>query len=188
MASKKVQKQVQVIARFAHKCNGVETGLVSFKVRSSNGKNQYCTTLLNGKAIGCNCKSRKPCYHMTQLEVIEGERRAEAAHEAFIAAANIVAQPVPCKGVEAVIEEAPANTPLITLAQIEVLRQDHELGLLAGTPDHMFSPEALAAGWRTPARPIINTSKALPKAPVMTPDIALMGSLNGNRTFIYSSR
>lgn len=191
MTSKKVQKQVIVIARFAHKCNGVETGLVSFKVRSSNGKNQYCTTLLNGKAIGCSCKSgkyRKNCYHMTQLEVIEGVRRAEAAHEAFIAAANIVATPAPCKGVEAVIEEAPVASSLITLAQIEVLRQDNELGLLTGTPDEMFADDAAAAGWVSkPRQPIISKSMPLPKAPVMV-DIALMGSLNGNRTFMYSSR
>lgn len=121
-AVQKVVKEVQILARYTHKCNGVETGLVSYKVRSSNGDDTYCTTLLHGQAISCNCPARKPCYHCTQLEVIEQARRAQAAYEAFIAAANIVAAPVqtpaPCEGD-------------ITPEQIWALTQDNELGLLA---------------------------------------------------------
>lgn len=67
------QKQVQIIARYTHKNR--ENGTVSYLVRSSNGKSTYCCTLINGKASGCSCPSRKPCYHMTQLEAKEQERQ-----------------------------------------------------------------------------------------------------------------
>lgn len=71
------QKQVQIIARYTHRNRetGMANGTVSYLVRSSNGKSTYCCTLINGKASGCSCPSRKPCYHMTQLEAKEQERQ-----------------------------------------------------------------------------------------------------------------
>ncbi|GCE18956.1 hypothetical protein [Dictyobacter kobayashii] len=162
MASK-VVKQVQIIARYTHKCNTVPTGLVSYKVRSSNGKNEYCTTLLHGQAIGCSCPARKPCYHMTQLETIEQARRAEAAKKAFEAAQTATTpidapvQPAATQDEQTTVSEAPAVTP----EQIEVLIQDHELTLLA-----------LAM---KPAKPVA--------AP--TPDIGTRGNLNGSRGFSF---
>ena len=70
MASLKTQKVVQVIARYYIKRNGH----VVYTVRSSDGLNTYTTTLVNGKATGCTCPSRKPCYHGTQLEALEAAR------------------------------------------------------------------------------------------------------------------
>src|SRR5260221_8042194 len=68
----KTQKQVQIIARITIKKNGI----VVYKVRSSNGKDIYQTTFLNGKATGCTCPATKPCYHMTQLQAREDGRIA----------------------------------------------------------------------------------------------------------------
>lgn len=78
MATTKAPKQVTVIARYAHKTQGKLNGIVSYAVRSSNGKDIYCTTLINGKASGCGCPAHKPCYHMVQLEQKEQERKAVA--------------------------------------------------------------------------------------------------------------
>lgn len=68
-------KQVHFIARYAHKTNKKLNGFVTYAVRSSNGNDIYCTTLINGKASGCSCPARKPCYHMTQLEAREAARK-----------------------------------------------------------------------------------------------------------------
>jgi hypothetical protein len=76
MASKKNAKQVQVIARYAHKTDGKLNGIVTYLIRSSNGVDTYTTTLVNGKATGCGCPAHKPCYHMTQLEAIEAARQS----------------------------------------------------------------------------------------------------------------
>ena len=65
-------KVVHIIARYASHTSG----LVNYKVRSSDGKSEYCTRLLNGKAQCCSCPATKPCYHMKQLEQIEVERSA----------------------------------------------------------------------------------------------------------------
>lgn len=157
-AVQKVVKEVQIIARYTHKCNGVETGLVSYKVRSSNSVDTYCTTLLNGIAVGCNCKAYKPCYHMTQLQVIEQARREKAAYEAFITASNIVATPVtsveptPCKG---------DATP----EQIWALTQDNELGLLAFMSTKLPTATETVQNNLTSGRPI---------------DIGTAGSLSSN--------
>ena len=63
-------KQVQIIARYTNK----QTGVVSYLVRSSDGKSTYCTTLIDGVAIGCSCPARSSCYHKTQLEAKEAGR------------------------------------------------------------------------------------------------------------------
>ncbi len=76
----KTQKQVQVLARYEIRRNGH----VVYTVRSSNGQDTYTTTLVNGKATGCSCASRKPCYHMAQLEEKEASRR-EDKRAAFVA-------------------------------------------------------------------------------------------------------
>lgn len=83
MAATKTQKQVQVIARYQLKKNGH----VVYSVKSSNGQDTYTTTLVNGKAAGCDCASRKPCYHMTQLEQRE-QGRKDAARAAMVALYN----------------------------------------------------------------------------------------------------
>jgi hypothetical protein len=75
------QKQVQVLARYAHKTDGKLNGIVTYCVKSSNGKDTYCTTLINGKASGCSCPSHKPCYHMKGLEAKEQERASEMVVE-----------------------------------------------------------------------------------------------------------
>ncbi len=74
------KKQVQVLTRYEIKRNGH----VVYTVRSSNGQDTYTTTLVNGKATGCSCASRKPCYHMAQLEAKEASRREER-RAAFVA-------------------------------------------------------------------------------------------------------
>lgn len=73
-------KEVQVIARYIHKDRetGKPNGTVSYLVRSSDGKSQYCTTLVDGKASGCSCPSRGNCYHKKQLEAREQESRVSA--------------------------------------------------------------------------------------------------------------
>ena len=76
MATTKAAKQVQIIARYAHKTDGKLNGIVTYAVRSSNGKDIYCTTLIEGKASGCGCPAHKPCYHMTGLEKRELDRKA----------------------------------------------------------------------------------------------------------------
>jgi hypothetical protein len=73
--TRKVAKQVHFIARYAHKTDKKLNGIVSYAVRSSNSKDIYCTTLINGKASGCSCPSHKPCYHMVQLEAREASRQ-----------------------------------------------------------------------------------------------------------------
>lgn len=84
----KQAKKVVVIARYFIKKNGH----VVYLVRSSNGVDTYCTTIIDGHATGCTCKAIKPCYHMTQLEQVERERMVKVpveqamndAHEAVV--------------------------------------------------------------------------------------------------------
>lgn len=73
----KQTKKVVVIARYFIKRNGH----VCYLVRSSNGKDTYCTTIIDGHATGCTCPAIKPCYHMTQLEQIERERMVKVPVE-----------------------------------------------------------------------------------------------------------
>jgi hypothetical protein len=70
----KTVKQVQVIARYIHKTDGQPNGTVTYLVRASNGKDTYCTTIINGEASGCSCKARSSCYHKTQLSALEVAR------------------------------------------------------------------------------------------------------------------
>lgn len=77
MKSQKTQKVVQVIARYFIKRNHA----VVYSVRSSNGADTYCTTIINGKATGCTCPATKPCYHMVQLEAKEAARKELVAAE-----------------------------------------------------------------------------------------------------------
>jgi hypothetical protein len=46
--TKKAAKQVYWIARYAHKTDKKLNGIVSYAVRSSNGKDIYCTALIEG--------------------------------------------------------------------------------------------------------------------------------------------
>lgn len=68
-------KTVHIIARYFVK----QTGAVIYAVRSSNGVDVYHTTIINGHAAHCSCPSRKPCYHMEQLQQREMTRMALAA-------------------------------------------------------------------------------------------------------------
>lgn len=73
----KSTKQVQIIAHYEIKKDHSFrplVGHVAYLIRSSDGQSEYCCTLINGKASGCTCPARKPCYHMKQLEAREAER------------------------------------------------------------------------------------------------------------------
>lgn len=81
---RKASKTVQVIARIAFKRN---PRAVVYLVRSSNGQDIYRTALYDGKAVSCegcpsHASTKRPCYHMTQLERREQERR-DAERTAF---------------------------------------------------------------------------------------------------------
>lgn len=92
MATAVATKQVQIIARYHIKKNGY----VCYRVLSSNGKDQYCTTLnAQGKATGCSCPCTSPkgCYHMNQLQVIEQQRRGITPSAAPAQVTEPVAQP-----------------------------------------------------------------------------------------------
>ena len=91
----KAAKQVQIVARYAHKTDGKLNANVTYAVRSSNGKSIYCTTLIEGKASGCSCPSRYGrCYHRTQLEALEAKREVVAIAEPVLVEAEQVAEPV----------------------------------------------------------------------------------------------
>lgn len=70
----KTTKQVTIIARYAHKTNGQLNGTVTYLVKSSDGKSEYCTTVVEGKASGCSCPAKSRCYHKTQLAALEVAR------------------------------------------------------------------------------------------------------------------
>lgn len=76
MASKKVAKQVQVIARVQFKCDSRK---VVYLVRASNGTDQYETTVFDGKATSCTCKAKGCCYHMRGVEALESKRQEIAS-------------------------------------------------------------------------------------------------------------
>lgn len=71
VATRKAIKTVQIIARVQFKSDARK---VVYLVRASNGIDQYETYLFDGRALSCTCDSRKPCYHMRQVETKEGER------------------------------------------------------------------------------------------------------------------
>lgn len=70
------QKQLTTIARVQFRCDHRK---VVYLVRSSNGVDQYQTSLFNGKATGCTCPSKKPCYHMKGAEAREAARQEMAS-------------------------------------------------------------------------------------------------------------
>jgi hypothetical protein len=76
MATATKVKTVLIIARIQFK---VDARKVVYLVRASNGIDQYETYVFDGRAVSCTCDSRKPCYHMTQLEQKESERAGDAA-------------------------------------------------------------------------------------------------------------
>jgi hypothetical protein len=75
-AMAKATKEVQIIARYTNK----RTGTVSYLVRSSDGKSEYCTTIIDGRASGCSCPAKSSCYHKKQLVALEAAR-AESPDE-----------------------------------------------------------------------------------------------------------
>ncbi len=79
MKSPKQQKSVQITTRFQFKADSRK---VCYTVRSSNGTDEYTTCLFAGKACSCTCPSRKPCYHMAQVEAVEANRTREQAESA----------------------------------------------------------------------------------------------------------
>lgn len=80
MKAVKTVKQVQIVATYYHKKDGKLTGVVTYLVKSSDGKSEYCTTLVDGKATGCSCPaSRGKCYHRTQLEAKAVARKEVAS-------------------------------------------------------------------------------------------------------------
>ena len=82
-------KQVQIIARYVIK----RTGAVVSLVRSSKGDATYCTTIINDKATGCTCDSRRPCKHMKACEIVEANRVA-AQPACVVAAYDVVTEAV----------------------------------------------------------------------------------------------
>ena len=89
-------KEFKIIARYIHKDRktGKPNGKVSYLVRSSNGEEVYCTTLINSEASGCSCPSRKPCYHMIQLTQRETARTGKMALAKFVASKSDVSSTV----------------------------------------------------------------------------------------------
>ena len=49
--------------------------IVVYKVRSSDDTQDYEVTLVRGKVNNCTCASRKPCYHMHDVQIREDARR-----------------------------------------------------------------------------------------------------------------
>jgi hypothetical protein len=88
-ATTKQAKEVQVIARYAHKTNGKLNGNVSYLVRNGGGK-EYCITLASNGNTACNhhepakkldipesCESSKggrKCYHIKACQKQEEVR------------------------------------------------------------------------------------------------------------------
>jgi len=74
-------KEVTVLARGQYKRNAKA---VVYLVLSSNGNDQYRTIIYDGKATHCSCPATKPCYHMVQLEAIEGARAEREARAELV--------------------------------------------------------------------------------------------------------
>ena len=45
--------------------------IVIYKVRSSDDTQDYEVTLVRGHVNNCTCASRKPCYHMHDVQIAE---------------------------------------------------------------------------------------------------------------------
>src|SRR5260221_11381183 len=50
--------------------------IVVYTVRSSDDTQDYHVTVVRGKVNNCDCISRKPCYHMRDVQVREDARKA----------------------------------------------------------------------------------------------------------------
>lgn len=87
--SQKQVKEVCVIARYQFKADPRK---VVYLVRASNGVDTYQVFFYNGKACSCGCASRKPCYHMTQLEAREAQRNQSNARGQALAAARAASE------------------------------------------------------------------------------------------------
>lgn len=66
-------RQVQPLYRVQSKSDPRK---VIYIVKSSDGSTEYTVSFFCGRATGCTCPSRKPCYHMIQLQRREDERQA----------------------------------------------------------------------------------------------------------------
>jgi len=114
-------KDVQVLARYIHKTDGKPNGIVTYCVKSSNGKDFYYTTIINGEATGCSCPSRSKngCYHKNQLAAREQESRT-AAHEAVlcegIVASRLAASNLPL-WVGAMVAKGVLKVPALPIAK-----------------------------------------------------------------------
>src|SRR5437899_1079223 len=98
----KTTKQVTIIARYAHKTNGQLNGTVTYLVRSSDGKSEYCTTLVDGNATGCSCPARNgKCYHRVQLDAMEETRWSAYRRELAV---KLAAQYMTTQCVEQLVE------------------------------------------------------------------------------------
>lgn len=137
-------KQVVVLARYAHKTNGKLNGTVTYLVKSSDGKSQYCTTLVDGKASGCSCPAKSRCYHKTQLEAKEQDRKVATQFAAkalpvwaieLVKAGKLVAKVAPEKPKVAVLftEKGPRRRNRYVTELIEA--QEHKSGVLAEMRD-----------------------------------------------------
>jgi hypothetical protein len=95
----KTTKEVTIIARYQFKNDPRK---VVYLVRSSDGKSEYCTTLIDGVASGCSCPARNgKCYHRAQLEAREEARWATYRQEL---ARKLAAQYVTAQCVEQIAE------------------------------------------------------------------------------------
>lgn len=69
----KPAKRVKIVARYAFKASPV----VAYRVRSSRSASEYCVTLYEGRATGCDCSAHNTCYHMTGCQEIEAKRQEQ---------------------------------------------------------------------------------------------------------------
>lgn len=136
-------KTVKVEARITFKAAHL-AGCVVYVVRSSNGKDQYRTTLRNGRATGCTCPARKPCYHMFQLEEYETTFTAQLAEaEARLAETKVQEQSANERRVFAVNMAA-----FIDAVATEADRQRRSMAPLNGNAGFSFMmPEQKTTRW-----------------------------------------
>lgn len=101
---------------------------VVYQVRSSNGVSAYQVFLFAGKATSCECASRKPCYHMIQVEQYEAATAPERQerHVAKTVQAEVDAWCVSQVDYDDLSEAA--QTQIAAVGQIELMDDDeHEV-------------------------------------------------------------
>ena len=81
IAAEKRINSVVIIARYTFKDEARKAYSV-YRVRSSDGHREYTVTLANGKAVGCECDSHRPCKHETACERAEKRIIAQKAKRA----------------------------------------------------------------------------------------------------------